>query len=141
MMRRLMFYLVSSAAVVMLSTSAANAQPRHAKIADAKIAHARTAHIETVAHHRYRYGTATALDIPYREQRPSFGNPYPLRPQYGYEEAPYDPYYQGPGAEVFRRTIQSAHEPGVTLQIEPEAKETATGGPAGGLPSQSGGGR
>ena len=79
------------------------------------------------------------MGIPYRQELPSYENPYPVRPQYGYEEAPYDPSYYGYGAQVFRRTIQSAHEPGVTLQLDPEVKETATGGPSGGLPSRSGG--
>ena len=131
--------MISALAVASLTTSAAEARTHHYR--------------RVVAHHHYhrygtsypygtsyRYGTATASDIPYRAERPSYRNPYPLRPQYGYEEAPYDPAYQGPGAEVFRRTIQSAHEPGVTLQLDPEAKESATGGPSGGLPSQSGGG-
>ena len=123
-MKRQLLYMISGVALASLGASAAQARPHHRRVAD---------------HHHYRYGYATAANIPYRAERPSFRNPYPLRPQYGYEEAPYDGAYQGAGADVFRRTIQSAHEPGVTLQVEPESKETATGGPAGGLPSQSGG--
>ena len=124
-MKRQLLYMISGVAIASVTMSAAEARPPHAR---------------AVAHHHIKVGTATAANIPYRQEHPSFGNPYPVRPQYGYEEAPYDPSYYGPGHEVFRRTIQAAHEPGVTLQIEPDAKETATGGPSGGLPSQSGGG-
>ncbi len=139
-MQRQLLYTISGVALAALTASAAEAKPRHVRAA---------------AHHHYRYGsnhyrdgyartrygTATGADILYRQQRPSYENPYSVRPQYGYEEAPYDPSYYGYGTQVFRRTIQAAHEPGVTLELDPAAKETATGGPSGGLPSQSGGGR
>ena len=131
-MKRQLIYMMSGVAIASLTVSAAEARPHHEGV----VAH----HHYRYHHHHYRYGTATAASIPYRAERPSFGNPYPVRPQYGYEEAPYNPGYQGPGAEVYRRTIESAHEPGVTLQLDPEAKETATGGPSGGIPDRSGGG-
>ena len=118
-MKRQVFYIISSIAAASVLTSAAEARPRHHRVA--------------ARHHVY--GRATASNIPYTSERRSFRNPYPVRPQYSYEEAPYDPSYQGPGADVFRRTIQAQHEPGVTLQIDPDAKQSATGGPAGGLPS------
>ena len=118
-MKRQLFYTISAAALVSLSTSVVEAQPHRSRVA--------------ARHHHYHHHYAGGQGVNFQER-------YPTRPQYGYEEAPYDPSYYGPGAEVFRRTIQSAHEPGVTLELEPEAKETATGGPSGGLPSQSGGG-
>ncbi len=118
-MKRQLLYMISGVAILSVSVSSVEAKPRHGRIA------ARHHY-----HHRYAYGGSVG-----------FRQGYPVDPRYGYEEAPYDPSYYGPGAEVFRRTIQSAHEPGVTLELDPDAKETATGGPAGGLPSQSGGGR
>ena len=37
-----------------------------------------------------------------------------------------------------RLTAQAYREPGVTLELDPTAKQTATGGPSGGLPSRGG---
>ncbi len=45
---------------------------------------------------------------------------------------------QAPGAIVRQQTERSAHEPGVTNELAPDAKETATGGPSGGIPGRSG---
>ena len=75
----------------------------------------------------YAYGQADA------QRRAGFENP-----AYGYEEAPYDPRYMGPGAQVFDATRRAAHEPGVTHELAPDAKETATGGPSGGIPGFDG---
>lgn len=52
----------------------------------------------------------------------------------------YDPYlgYTGPGSIVLNRTQEAQHEPGVTLDLAPDAKETATGGPVGGVPGFDG---
>ena len=63
---------------------------------------------------------------------------YPVDPGYGYEEAPYDPSYTGPGATIFEATKKAQHEPGVTLELAPDAKETATGGPVDGVPGFDG---
>ena len=60
-------------------------------------------------------------------------------PRRGYEEAPADPSYQGPGADVFRQTILSAHAPGTALELDPDGKQSATGGPSGGLPNNGNG--
>ena len=49
----------------------------------------------------------------------------------------YNNYY-GPGATVLRRGVAAQYEPGATQEIEPDAKQTATGGPVGGLPGRSG---
>ena len=46
--------------------------------------------------------------------------------------------YQGPGSIVFNRTVRSQHEPGVTEELAPDAKQTATGGPSGGVPGFDG---
>ena len=48
--------------------------------------------------------------------------------------------YNGPGATVLKKTLKAQHEPGVAEEIAPDAKQTATGGPSGGLPG-SGAGR
>ena len=115
MMKRQLVCMMSGAAILSLHGSAAEARPFH----------------RAVHHHHQRY---------VRNGHLAFKASNPQDPRFGYEEAPADSSYQGPGAEVFRRTIQSAHEPGVTLELEPDAKETATGGPSGGVPSHSGGG-
>ena len=48
--------------------------------------------------------------------------------------------YSGPGAIVLRRGLAAQSEPGVTEELFPGSKQTATGGPVGGAPG-SGGGR
>lgn len=52
----------------------------------------------------------------------------------------YNPYvgYQGPGSIVLNATERARREPGVTLELAPDAKETATGGPVGGVPGHEG---
>lgn len=67
-------------------------------------------------------------------------------PAYGTAASPYPPqatggYYGSPGWEAAvnaRRTAEAYREPGVTLELAPDAKQTATGGPAGGIPGFSG---
>ena len=51
-----------------------------------------------------------------------------------------NPYatYAGPGSAVLNATVRAAREPGVTLELAPDAKETATGGPVGGPPGFDG---
>ena len=44
--------------------------------------------------------------------------------------------YRGPGATVLKRGLDAQHEPGVAQEIAPDAKQSATGGPAGGLPGR-----
>lgn len=53
------------------------------------------------------------------------------------EDNPYANYH-GPGSEVLNATVRAANEPGVTLELAPDAKETATGGPVGGPPGFDG---
>ena len=48
-------------------------------------------------------------------------------------------HYKGPGATVLKKSLEAQHEPGVAQEIAPDAKQTATGGPSGGLPGLSGG--
>ena len=84
------------------------------------------------AHHHHRYAAA-APD--------GSGEPY------GYRNAPYPQAYggyYGPGAGGWeaaanaRLTAQAYREPGLTLELAPDAKLTATGGPSGGVPGFSG---
>ena len=126
-MKRQLLYLISIAVIVSASVTMAEARARH--------------HEAHHPHHRFHsaYDHAPFADPDLRARR-EFRARYPVDPRFGYEEAPYDPSYRGPGDEVFRRTIESAHEPGLATELDPDAKQTATGGPSGGLPSQSGGG-
>ena len=48
-------------------------------------------------------------------------------------------HYNGPSATVLKKGVEAQHEPGVTSEISPSAKQTATGGPSGGVPGNSGG--
>ena len=52
----------------------------------------------------------------------------------------YNPYadYEGPGSIVLNLTEKARREPGVTFELAPDAKETATGGPVGGVPGFDG---
>ncbi len=52
----------------------------------------------------------------------------------------HNPYtnYHGPGSAVLNATERARNEPGVTLELAPDAKETATGGPVGGPPGFDG---
>ena len=51
----------------------------------------------------------------------------PEDPRYGYEEAPYDPNYHGPGAEVFAATKAEARDSALLHELAPDAKVSATG--------------
>jgi hypothetical protein len=56
---------------------------------------------------------------------------------YAVEPNPYQGY-EGPGSIVLNATERAKHEPGVTNELAPDAKETATGGPVGGVPGFDG---
>ena len=60
-------------------------------------------------------------------------------PENSYGNAPGDRSYEGPGATVFGRTVQFQQAPGVTTELDPAARESATGGPSGGLPNNGSG--
>ena len=53
--------------------------------------------------------------------------------------APLDPYVNAPGYIIEAATNRARREPGVTTELDPTAKETATGGPSGGIPLSGGG--
>ena len=46
--------------------------------------------------------------------------------------------WNAPGAIIAAATRRAQHDPGVTLELAPDAKETATGGPVGGVPGFDG---
>ncbi len=95
----------------------------------------------SIHHHRhYRYAAA---------QPDGSGEPY------GYRNAPYPQAYGGyygagrygngygygyaggwEGEANARLTARAYREPGLALELAPDAKETATGGPVGGLPGR-----
>ena len=77
----------------------------------------RARHAGVHFHHRLAYGDAPDVPLP----------------------APFDPYANAPGYIVEAATNRARREPGVTTEIDPTAKETATGGPSGGIPLCSGG--
>ena len=117
----------------------------------ATTARAQGGYDEGYRHHRHhRYATA---------QPDGSGEPF------GYRDAPYPQAYGGyygtgdrsygggyghgyasgfgyaggwEAAANARLTAQAYREPGVTLELAPDAKQTATGGPSGGVPGFSG---
>ncbi len=92
-----------------------------ATVADARPLAARHA----VAHPAHRHGrTMVSRDraVPY-----GYVDSVPEDPRYGYEEAPYDPNYHGPGAEVFAATKAQARDSGLLHELAPDAKVSATG--------------
>ena len=110
-------YVMAGAAILVLSASAADARTHHV---------ARHAH-----HHHARVGYDA------RRGARELGDGAQSGAGDGF--APAASSYQGPGADVFRRAIQTEQAPGVTREIDPDAKQSATGGPAGGLPSNGNG--
>ncbi len=92
-------------------------------------------------HHGYAmhhgYGTAIAA-------RHGRGRAYDERVVHASQEplgsGQVNPYanYNGPGSAVLNATVRAAGEPGMTLELAPDAKETATGGPVGGPPGFDG---
>ena len=76
-------------------------------------------------------------EAPYAGYGP-YGSPSPSEEPFG--SGRYNPYagYSGPGSEVLNATERARREPGVTLELAPDAKETATGGPSGGVPGFGG---
>ena len=77
---------------------------------------------------------------PAAEARPHHGRL--VAHHHSFRQAPYAaqvPYgYQGPGATIFALTARAQREPGVTEELAPDAKQTATGGPVGGVPGFDG---
>ncbi len=102
--------IAATAAILLLSMPTAQARSRHAKVAG----------------HRLHAHTGAPGD---RFAR--------TNPRHG--DAPADHPYEGPGADVFRQTIQSERAPGTTSELDPAAKQSATGGPSGGLPANGSG--
>ena len=62
--------------------------------------------------------------------RPFHHHPRVFVPAYG---------YQVPGAAVSAATERAQREPGVTSELAPDSKQTATGGPSGCVPGFEGG--
>ena len=106
------------AAALALPATVADARPRLPPLA------ARHAAV----HHGHRHGRSVvsrdraAPTVPY-----GYLDSVPEDPRYGYEEAPYDPNYHGPGAEVFAATKAQARDSGLLHELAPDAKVSATG--------------
>ena len=87
-------------------------------------------------HHHHGYGPVTA--------HAGLGRAHDQRVIHASQErlgsGQVNPYagYRGPGSAVLNATVRAAGEPGVTLELAPDAKETATGGPVGGPPGFDG---
>ena len=110
---------IIAAAVLTGPATAATARPHH----------------KAVIHHRLARGGGS--DGASSHPRRRYGAAPPLASSEGPGYA--GSTYEGPGAEVFRQTVRAAHAPGLTSEIDPDAKQSATGGPSGGLPSNSNG--
>ena len=116
--------LFLGAAVVALTSGAAFAQHRHHRL---------------VTHHRYGYvHYQNALGEYVRPLRYESSAPY-YRKSFETPPLPYVPRGDSPSAIVLRHTIEAQSEPGLATELAPDAKETATGGPVGGIPGFSGG--
>ncbi len=97
---------------IVLPTTCAAAQPRLRPVVAPHRA----------VHHRHGRTIAGRAPAPY-----GYIDSVPEDPRYGYEEAPYDPNYQGPGAEVFAATKAQARASGLLHELAPDAKVSATG--------------
>ncbi len=77
----------------------------------------------------------------HRHHRYAAAQPYGSGEPYGDRNARYPQFYGGGGWEAAtnaRLTAQAYREPGVTLELAPDSKQSATGGPSGGVPGFSG---
>lgn len=54
------------------------------------------------------------------------------------QSARHAPVDRAPGWEIRAQTERAQNEPGLTSELSPGAKQTATGGPSGGVPGFSG---
>ena len=121
---RLHVPLLFAAAAFALASGTAFAQPWHNRL-------------PTHYHHwyaRYRIAPrAYARPLRYEPSAPYYSKSFETPP------LPYVPQDDSDASIVLRHTIKAQSEPGVTLELAPDAKETATGGPVGGVPGFSGG--
>ena len=101
--------LAASVSSLTVAPVSAEARPRPI-VASHRVAH---------AHHRRAVASRA---VPY-----GYLDSVPEDPRYGYEEAPYDPNYHGPGAEVFAATKAQARDAGLLHELAPDAKVSATG--------------
>ena len=100
-----------AAAGMTASVASAAAQPLH--------------HHRHHAYHHHRYGHAPVAGG--YGQGQGYGDA-----RYGYPGGAY-----GAGQIIEDATIRQQHAPGVTNELAPDAKESATGGPSGGVPGFS----
>ena len=78
------------------------------------------------AHNQPRYAAAGA--------HPPSGYARPRGERQGYGAL-----YETPGGAVAAAAARAQTEPGVTQELSPDARQSATGGPSGGVPGFSGG--
>ena len=90
-------------------------------------------HAPSVSRHYARYGRIYMPVQRYESAAPYYRNGSETPP------VPYVPTDDSPSSIILRRTIQAQGEPGVTSELAPDARQTATGGPVGGVPGFSGG--
>ncbi len=95
-------------------------------------------HHRLYAYHHHGYGYAPFPFQPYRRGYPTTAGGYDHGPGYGYPPYGYPGGAYGAGQIIENATIRAQHEPGVTSELAPDAKQTATGGPVGGVPGFSG---
>ncbi len=93
-----------------------------------------------VPHHRARSHHVRAVAAP-RHAAACYGYGYgycggniaPVDPSFGYSEAPFDPSYNGPGADVLAATHYANQNATLLHEIAPDAKVSATGTVVGGF--------
>lgn len=86
------------------------------------------------SHHHDRHRAAARHHAPHDAHRGAY-------PDYGYDDPRNAPAYGGYGwqGEAIREATERAqHEPGLTRELAPDSRQTATGGPVGGVPGFSG---
>ena len=115
--------LLSTAAMLALAFASMGAADARSVLSHRVVASHRVVH----AHRRHVAASRAAVPYGYLDSVPE-------DPRYGYEEAPYDPNYHGPGAEIFAATKALAQSPQANLlhELEPDAKVSATGVVVGG---------
>ncbi len=112
-------------AATIIAPVSAEARPRPT-VASQRVAHAHRGRA-VAAPARVPYGQVPYGQVPYGQVPYGYVDSGPEDPRYGYEEAPDDPNYHGPGAEVFAATKAAARDSGLLHELAPDAKVSATG--------------
>ncbi len=111
--------LCAALALLAMPTASLAAKPRHVRATFHATRHPVRSAASAAAPYGYGYGYSAGTA--------------PVDPRYGYEEAPADANYHGPGAEVFAATKAAQRASGLLHELAPDAKVSATGIVVGGI--------